>query len=58
MVGLKKGRIRSLGLAEATIIYKWINNKILLHSTGKYIQYPMVKHNGKEYEKEYTYMYN
>ena len=24
--------------------------KALLHSTGGYIQYPMVKHSGKEYE--------
>ena len=31
----------------------WINNKVLLHSTGHYIQYPMINHNGKEYEKEY-----
>ena len=23
-----------------------------------YIQYPMINHNGKEYEKEYIYMYN
>ena len=25
----------------------------LLYSTGKYIQYPVINHNGKEYEKEY-----
>ena len=28
-----------------------INNKVLLYSTGNYIQYPVVNHNGKEYEK-------
>ena len=32
----------------------WINNMVLLCSTGNYIQYPVVNHNGKEYEKEYT----
>ena len=24
---------------------------------GNYIQYPVTNHNGKEYEKEYTYTY-
>ena len=38
-----------------TTIYK-INNKVLLYSTGNYIQYPLVNHNGKEYEKEYVYI--
>ena len=36
----------------------WINNKGLLYSIGNYIQYPVTNHNGKEYEKESTYMYN
>ena len=40
---------------------KWINNKVLLYSTGNYIQYPVINHNGKEYKKEcvcaYTYIY-
>ena len=31
-------------------------NKVLLYSTGNYIQYPVINHNGKEYEKEYIYM--
>jgi len=30
-----------------------INNKVLLYSTGNYIQYPVVKCNEKEYEKEH-----
>ena len=29
-----------------------------VYSTGNYIQYPVINHNGKEYEKECTYMYN
>ena len=36
----------------------WINNKVLLYSTGKYIQYPGINHTGKEYEKECIYVYN
>ena len=31
------------------------NNRVRLYSTG-YIQYPVINHNGKEYEKEYIYM--
>ena len=34
-----------------------MNNKFLLYSTGNYIQYPVISHNGKEYEKN-VYMYN
>ena len=33
------------------IIYR-INKKILLHSTGNYIEYPVINHNGREYEQE------
>ena len=31
---------------------EWINNKVLLYSMENYIQYPMINHNGKEYEKK------
>ena len=35
-----------------------ITNKVLLYSTENYIQYPMINHNGKEYEnKECVYIY-
>ena len=27
----------------------WINNKVLLYSTGNYTQYPGISYNGKEY---------
>ena len=37
---------------------EWINNKVLLYSTGNYIQYPVINHDGEEYEKEYIiYIY-
>ena len=36
---------------------EWINNKVLLYSTGNYIQYPGINHNGKESEKEWIYVY-
>ena len=34
----------------------WGNNKVLLYSTGNSIQYPVMNHNGREYEKECTYI--
>ena len=33
---------------------RWINNKVLLYSTGNYIQYPVINHHGKE--KKYIYI--
>ena len=37
----------------------WINNKVVLYSTGNYIPYPVVNHNGKEYKnKDCLYVYN
>ena len=29
-----------------------------MYSTENYIEYPMINHNGKEYKKEQTYVYN
>ena len=34
------------------------NNKVLLYSTVNYVQYSVINHNGKEYEKECIYMCN
>ena len=34
----------------------WLDSKVLLYGTGSYSQYPVIKHNGKEYEKEYVYV--
>ena len=32
-----------------------MDNKVLLYSTGNYIQYFIINHNGKEYFKKYVY---
>ena len=41
------------GISRCKLLCKgWINNKVLLYSTGNYIQCPVIDHNGKEYEKE------
>ena len=59
--GVGEGWTGSLGLV---LHIEWINNKVLLYSTGNYIKYPEIHHNGKEYKKEciyiyiYIYMYN
>ena len=47
------------GVSRCKLLYReWINNKVLLYSTGNYIQYPMINHNGKEYKKGiYIYIY-
>ena len=33
---------------------EWINSNILTYSTGNYTEYPMIKHNRKDYKKECT----
>ena len=59
------GMDQQFGISRGKLLHtEWIN-KVLLYSTGNYIQYPITSHNGKEYEKEcvsvyvyvYTYMY-
>ena len=32
---------------------RWINDRVLLNNTENYIQYSVINHNRKEYEKEY-----
>ena len=45
------------GVSRCKLLYiGWINNQVLLYSTGNCIQYPVINHNGKEYEKEYMYV--
>ena len=47
------------GISGCKLLYiEWINNKVLLYSTGNHIQYPVISHNGKEYEKDCIYVYN
>ena len=38
------------GTSRCKLLYtEWVNNKVLLYSTGNCIQYPVINHNGKEY---------
>ena len=37
-----------IGVSRGKLLYiEWKSNKVLLHSTKKYIQYPMLNHNEK-----------
>ena len=49
--GWQGGMDKKFGISRCQLLYtEWIN-KVLLHSTGSYAQYPVVNHNGKEFEK-------
>ena len=53
-----------VGVSRCKLLYiERINNKVLLHSTENYIQYPVINHNGKEYKEKrilyiHIYVYN
>ena len=48
------GKDWEFGISRCELLYTgWIDNKVLLYSTGNHIQYPVINHNGKQYEKEY-----
>ena len=47
--GLEGGMEREAGNKCKLLYIDWINNEVLLYSTGNYIQYPMINHNRKEY---------
>ena len=45
------------GISRCKLLYiEGINNKVLLYSIGNYVRHLVTNHNGKEYEKEYTYV--
>ena len=47
------------GVSKCKLLYiRWTGNKVLLYRVGDYIQYPMINHNGKEYERKCLYMYD
>ena len=48
-----------VGVSGCKLLYiEWINNKVLLYSTWKYIQHPMIIPSEKEYKKNiYIYIY-
>ena len=54
--GVKRGLDWEFGISGYKILHtEWIN-KVLLYSTGNYLQYSRISHNGN-YEKESVYMH-
>ena len=48
-----RGMDWEFGVGRCKLLHlECINNKVLLYSTGNYIQSPGINHNGKEYKKE------
>ena len=44
-----EGKDWELEISRCKLLYiGWINSKVVLYSTGKYNQYPVINHNGKE----------
>ena len=53
----RRGIDWEFGIKRSKLLYTgWTNNKVLLYSTGNYIQYPIINHNVKEYAKECIYV--
>ena len=43
----------SLGLVDANLLHlEWINNRVLMYSTGNYIQYRVINHMEKNIKKK------
>ena len=55
--GSREGLRGSLGLAHANYLYRPDRQQgpYSRYSTGNYIQYPVINHNGKEYKTEFIY---
>ena len=45
------------GVSRYTLLpIEWLGNKVFLYTTGNYIHYPGIDHNGKEYKKEQVFV--
>ena len=56
MEGVAGGMDWEFGISRCKLLHiGCLNNVVLLYNIGDYTQYPVINHNGKEYEKEYMY---
>ena len=47
------GMVLESGVSRCKLLHlEWISNEVLLYSTGNYMQYLVINHNGKEDETE------
>ena len=53
--GERQGVINwEFGLSRCKVLYiERTNNQVLLYTTGNYMLYPVINHNGKEHQEEY-----
>ena len=55
---IKEGMDWEAGVSRCKLLYiEWINNRVQLYNMGNYIEYPVIKHNGKEYLFKRIYVY-
>ena len=48
---------QDVGVSRCKLLYmEWINKKVLVFSTGNYIQYRGLNHHGREYLKKNVYI--
>ena len=53
----RRGMDWEFGVSRCKLLHlAWISNKVQFYNTGNYIQYPVINHNSKEYEKEYIHV--
>ena len=46
-----------VGVSRSDLLYlECINNKVVPYSTENYMEYPVIKHNGKEHSKNNLYI--
>ena len=56
--GVEGGMQWEAAVSRCKLLYiERINNKVLLYSTGNYIQYVIIYHNGKVLKSVYIYIY-
>ena len=56
--GERRERDWEFGVSRCKLLHRERINKVLLYSTGNYTQHPGINHNGKEYKKDCTCVYN
>ena len=56
--GFGGGKDWEFGISRSTLVHiGWINNKVLLYSTGNSTLYSVMAYMGKESKKEWLYVY-
>ena len=51
--------VEEFGVNRCKLLHlEWISNGVLLYSTRNYVLYLELEHNGRQYQKISTYMYD